>query len=175
MVRRRVTAAYTRRRQVGWETISPLEPSLAEFEKGGILVPGFANPFPGIVPRKMTHGELARAIMLDIAAELEAVHVYLAHMDAADNEDAKKVLYDVALEELVHAGEFTSLLHRLDPVAAEKAQEGFAEVKALLEEQAAPQAVPPGAEKTRGEDAESEPPTPQGLTVGSLIGAEQGE
>lgn len=95
-------------------------------------MPEFVNPFPGVIPRKMTQSELARAMMLDIAAELEAVHIYLSHMDATDNEDARKVLYDIALEELVHVGEFTSLLNRLDPVAAEKAQEGFDEVNALL-------------------------------------------
>ena len=95
-------------------------------------MPDFANPFSGLVERKMSNNELARAIMLDIAAELEAVHIYMAHADATDDEDAKKVLRDVALEELVHAGEFTSLLYRLDPVAADKAQEGFDEVAELL-------------------------------------------
>ena len=92
----------------------------------------FANPFAGMVSRNMTHSELSRAILMDIAAELEAVHIYMAHMDATDDEDARKVLYDIALEELVHAGEFTSLLYRLDPVAASKAQEGFDEVNDLL-------------------------------------------
>lgn len=95
-------------------------------------MPEFTNPFPGMLPRKMAQGELSRAIMLDIAAELEAVHIYMSHMEATDNPEAKKVLYDIALEELVHAGEFTSLLYRLDPTAATKAQEGFDEVSALL-------------------------------------------
>ena len=92
----------------------------------------FVNPFVGMISRNMTHSELSRAILMDIAAELEAVHIYMAHMDATDDEDARKVLYDIALEELVHAGEFTSLLYRLDPVAASKAQEGFDEVNDLL-------------------------------------------
>ncbi|MDH7481037.1 MAG: hypothetical protein QHH26_03540 [Armatimonadota bacterium] len=95
-------------------------------------MPEFVNPFTGMTSRKMTDSELVRAIMLDIAAELEAVHIYTAHMDATDNQDAKKVLYDIALEELVHMGEFTKLLYNLDPVAAEKAKEGMAEVEALL-------------------------------------------
>ncbi len=92
----------------------------------------FINPFMGNVPRKMEKSELERAIMANIAAELEAVHLYLSHMDATDDEDAKKVLYDIALEEMVHAGEFTSLLYRLSPVAAIKAREGFDEVRELL-------------------------------------------
>ena len=126
-------------------------------------MPEFLNPFSGVVPRKMTKGELVRAIMLNIAAELEAVHLYTAHMDATDDADAKKVLYDIALEELVHAGEFTSLLYRLDPIAAAKAQEGFAEVEDLLGSQSP-------AEVTEAESAE-EPSaeSPSGdLTVGSL-------
>ncbi|MHB0913609.1 MAG: hypothetical protein ACYC2Y_09215 [Armatimonadota bacterium] len=121
-------------------------------------MPEFTNPFPGVVPRKMAHSELVRAIMLNIAAELEAVHIYTSHMDATDNEEAKKVLFDVALEELVHAGEFTSLLYRLDPVAAEKAKEGFAEVSQLLNSK--------GPGEPEGPVAE-----PSGLTVGSMIGS----
>lgn len=136
-------------------------------------MPEFLNPFTGAVPRKITQSELARAIMLDIAAELEAVHLYMAHMEAADNEEAKKVLHDIALEELVHAGEFTSLLYRLDPIAAQKAQEGFDEVSALLGEQPA-RAIAPGTGEPQGEAA-SQPPAPEGLTVGSLIGVKQGE
>ncbi len=98
-------------------------------------MPEFSDPFTGAVNRKLTDSELVRAIMLDIAAELEAVHIYTAHMDATDNEDAKKVLYDIALEELVHMGEFSKLLYKLDPVAAEKVKEGMAEVEALLSKQ----------------------------------------
>jgi len=123
----------------------------------------FINPFSGVVPRKMTKAELVRAIMQNIAAEFEAVHLYTAHMDATDDEDARKVLYDIALEELVHAGEFTSLLYRLDPIVAAKAQEGFGEVEDLLGSQSP-------AEVTAAEVAEeSAAESPAGeLTVGSL-------
>jgi len=130
----------------------------------------FVNPFSGAVPRKMAHSELVRAILLDIAAELEAVHIYLAHMDATDNEDAKKVLYDIALEELVHVGEFTSVLYRLDPIAATKAQEGFAEVQDLLAGRA-PAEVAPTSEAAPAEKPQT--PVPEGLTVGSLMGTQQ--
>jgi len=130
----------------------------------------FVNPFSGAVPRKITHSELVRAILLDIAAELEAVHIYLAHMDATDNEDAKKVLYDIALEELVHVGEFTSVLYRLDPIAATKAQEGFAEVQDLLAGRA-PAEVAPTSEAAPAEKPQT--PVPEGLTVGSLMGTQQ--
>lgn len=133
-------------------------------------MPEFINPFSGMVPRQMTHSELVRAIMLNIAAELEAVHLYTAHMDATDNPDAKKVLLDIALEELVHAGEFTSLLYRLDPTSAEKAKEGFQEVEALL------QSKSPAEPDTASGDAdgdETAPSAPQGLTVGNLVGSHQ--
>jgi rubrerythrin len=116
----------------------------------------------------MTSSELARAIMQDIAAQLEAVHLYIAHMEATDNEDAKKVLYDIALEEHVHVGEFTSLLYRIDPVSATKAQEGFAEVQALLGTRSPADIVP----ASQGGETPETVPTPQGLTVGSLKGTD---
>ena len=74
-------------------------------------MPDFFNPFSGMVPdRKLTNEELIRAIRLDIAGELEAIHGYMAHADATDNELAKAVLTDIANEERVHAGELQRLL-----------------------------------------------------------------
>lgn len=127
-------------------------------------MPEFVNPFVGTVTHKMNNSDLARAIMLNIASELEAVHLYLAHRDATDNADAKKVLFDIAQEEMVHIGEFTSLLYRLDPLAGAKAQEGFAEVQDLLG------SVQESKMPDGNGDGENEAPVPQGLTVGSLIG-----
>ncbi len=126
-------------------------------------MPGFTDPFIGNVPKQMSKNELVRAILLNIAAELEAVHVYTSHADATDDKDARMVLLDIAAEELVHAGEFTSLLYRLDPLSAQKAQEGFAEVQDLL-----------SGKMSAGEEPsdKSEPPVPQGFTVGSLLDIE---
>ena len=74
-------------------------------------MPEFVNPFTGMVPgRKMTDSELLRALRLDLSAEQEAIHLYLAHADATDNEFAGKVLRDIADEERVHAGEFQRLI-----------------------------------------------------------------
>jgi rubrerythrin len=74
-------------------------------------MPEFVNPFTGLAPgRKMTDSELLRAMRLNVAAELEAIHLYMAHADATDNELAKKVLVDIANEERVHAGEFQRLI-----------------------------------------------------------------
>ena len=91
-------------------------------------MPEFLNPFPGMVPdRKLTLAELIRAIRLDLAAEHEAVHLYMAHADATDHPLAKKVLIDIADEERVHAGEFARLISILtadeDKLLAEGAEE----------------------------------------------------
>ena len=77
-------------------------------------MPEFVNPFSGKVPDgKLTLGELVRAIRLNIAAEEEAVHLYMAHADATDHPLAKKVLIEVANEERQHIGEFSRLLQIL--------------------------------------------------------------
>jgi rubrerythrin len=86
---------------------SPLPGSASE----EIKMPEFLNPFSGKVPeRKLTMQELIRAIRLDLAAEHEAVHLYMAHAEATDNPLAKKVLIDIANEERVHVGEFARLI-----------------------------------------------------------------
>jgi rubrerythrin len=77
-------------------------------------MPEFINPFSGTVPgRKLTKEELIRAIRLNIAAEHEAIHLYMAHADAADHPLARQVLIDVANEEREHVGEFMRLLEIL--------------------------------------------------------------
>jgi rubrerythrin len=74
-------------------------------------MPEFLNPFPGRVPeRKLGREELVRALRLDLAAEHEAVHLYLAHADAADDPLAEAVLRDIADEDRVHIGEFQRLI-----------------------------------------------------------------
>jgi rubrerythrin len=74
-------------------------------------MPEFVNPFSGKIPdRPLTSEELIRAIRLDLAAEHEAVHAYMAHADATNNPVVKAVLIDIANEERVHAGEFARLL-----------------------------------------------------------------
>jgi len=74
-------------------------------------MPEFLNPFSGRVPEgRLTPQELIRAIRLDLAAEHEAVHLYMAHAEATDNPLAKKVLIDIANEERIHAGEFARLI-----------------------------------------------------------------
>jgi rubrerythrin len=98
-------------------------------------MPEFLNPFTGVVPgRKLTHSELVRALRLDLSAEQEAVHLYLSHADATDNELAKKVLTDIADEERVHAGEFQRLINILLSDEEALLKEGAQEVNQIAKE-----------------------------------------
>ncbi len=96
-------------------------------------MPEFLNPFSGVVPRKLTKEELIRAIRLNISAEHEAVHLYMAHADATDDEFARKVLTEVANEEREHIGEFMELLRRLAPDEAGYLETGRQEVVEMAE------------------------------------------
>ncbi len=92
-------------------------------------MPEFGNPFGSVVPdRKLTREELIRAIRLNLAAEHEAIYLYMAHAEATDHPLAKEVLIDVANEEREHAGEFMRLLEILTGDEAEWLAEGRAEV-----------------------------------------------
>ncbi len=97
-------------------------------------MPNFANPFQGNVNRKITKEELIQAIRLDIAGELEAIYVYDAHVQATDDEVAKKVIADIRDEEKAHVGELMSLLRYLDPKEAELFASGEEEVREMLSE-----------------------------------------
>ncbi len=98
-------------------------------------MPEFVNPFSGKVPdRKLTHEELVRAIRLNVAAEEEAIHLYMAHADATDHALAKKVLIDVANEERQHVGEFQRLLQILTGDEDKWLAEGADEVNEMAAE-----------------------------------------
>jgi rubrerythrin len=106
-------------------------------------MPEFLNPFSGKVPdRKLTNDELIRAIRLDLAAEHEAVHLYLAHAEASDNPLAKKVLVDIANEERVHAGEFARLISILAGDEDALLAQGAQEVNEMAAELSASQGAP---------------------------------
>ena len=130
-------------------------------------MPEFLNPFSGVVPRKMTKQELIRAIRLNLSAEQEAIHLYLAHADATDDELAKRVLIEVANEERQHVGEFLELLRRLAPDEQEYLDVGRAEVEQIAAALASPEA-PVEAGASEAPEAASGAP---GLTIGGLRGA----
>lgn len=83
--------------------------------------------------RKVTHDELVRAIRFMIAAEYEAVQLYMQLANSTDNELARAVLVDISEEELVHAGEFMRLLKELHPGEEAFYKEGEEEVEEIIE------------------------------------------
>ncbi len=96
-------------------------------------MPEFMNPFSGKVPeKKLSHEELVRAIRLNIAAEHEAIHLYMAHADATDHPLAKEVLTDIANEEREHVGEFMRLLEILTGDEADWVAAGREEVDEMV-------------------------------------------
>lgn len=124
-------------------------------------MPAFANPFQGNVERKLTREELIQAVRLDIAGELEAIYLYDAHVQATDDEAAKKVLADIRDEEKAHIGELMTLLRTLDPKEAELFASGETEVREMLDELGI-------AEPAENPAGSASGPS----TIGSLIGKE---
>ena len=99
-------------------------------------MPEFANPFSGLAnDRKLTQEELIRAVRYMVAAEYEAVQLYMQLAESTESELAKTVLADIADEERVHAGEFLRLLRELAPEEEELYQEGYEEVEEIIEKQ----------------------------------------
>jgi len=95
-------------------------------------MPAFINPFSGNVDKKINKDELIQAIRLDIASELEAIFVYDAHIQATDDQLAKKVLTDIRDEEKVHVGELLTLLKHLDSTLSANLKSGESEVTKMM-------------------------------------------
>jgi uncharacterized protein len=96
-------------------------------------MPSFADPFVGNVNKRMSKEELAQALRLDIAGELEAITMYESHILATDDPVAKAVLSDIRDEEKVHMGELITLMRYLDPTETEHFLSGEEEVKEMLD------------------------------------------
>ncbi len=96
-------------------------------------MPEFTTPFSGLAcERKLTREELVRAIRFSMAAEFEAIALYMQLAESIDDEIAKRVLKDIADEERVHAGEFLRLLNLLDPVEEGLYAKGAGEVDEMI-------------------------------------------
>lgn len=97
-------------------------------------MPDFGNPFSGLKKENMiSHEELIRAIRFMIAAEYEAIQLYMQLAESTDNKLAQEVLKDIADEEKVHAGEFLRLLKELDADEEKFYAEGADEVEEEIE------------------------------------------
>jgi rubrerythrin len=93
-------------------------------------MPEFGTPFSGLVKdRKLTNEELIRAIRFMVAAEYEAIQLYMQLAESTDNKLAIEVLKDIADEERVHAGEFLRLLREIAPDEDKFYAEGASEVE----------------------------------------------
>jgi rubrerythrin len=97
-------------------------------------MPDFGHAFSGLKKeRKLTDEELIRSIRFMIAAEYEAIQLYMQLAESTDNELAIEVLKDIADEERVHAGEFLRLLKELAPDEEKFYREGAEEVEEEIE------------------------------------------
>ena len=96
-------------------------------------MPDFGSPFSGLAQdKKLTNEELIRAIRFMVAAEYEAIQLYMQLAELIDNKLAIEVLTDIADEERVHAGEFLRLLIELAPDEEKFYEEGIKEVEAEI-------------------------------------------
>ena len=96
-------------------------------------MPEFGTPFSGLASdRKLTDEELIRAVRFMVAAEYEAIQLYMQLAESTDNDLAIEVLKDIADEERVHAGEFLRLLRELAPDEEEFYRKGAEEVEEEL-------------------------------------------
>ncbi len=130
-------------------------------------MPDFGNAFSGLASgRTLTHEELVRAVRFMVASEYEAVQLYVQLAESTGNELAKRVLMDIADEEIVHAGEFLRLLKELAPTEETLYAEGAREVQEMIDSLAGAAGEP--AAQPAGAGASAAPET-QSLTVGSLM------
>ncbi len=98
-------------------------------------MPEFASPFAVLKhDRKLTPEELVRAIRYMVAAEYEAIQLYMQLAESTDNKLAIEVLTDIANEEREHAGEFLRLLKELDPEEEKYYRNGSEEVEEMIGE-----------------------------------------
>ncbi len=97
-------------------------------------MPDFGSPFSGLAQdKKLTETELIRAIRFMVAAEYEAIQMYMQLAESTDNPLAIEVLKDIADEERVHAGEFLRLLGELATDEQKLYAEGAQEVEEEIE------------------------------------------
>ena len=134
----------------------------------------FTDPFTGMVPpRKLNREEVLRALRIDAAAELDAINLYQAHIDAIDDEQIREVIAHIRDEEKEHVAEFMAAIQQLDPTQAQLFASEHATTIGSVQAAAWPsdgevQEALPG---TQASSTTSKAPT--GFTVGSLLGEEQ--
>jgi len=82
---------------------------------------------------KVKKEDLDKEILrVGIIAELDAVNLYEQMAAMTENENIKKILFDVAKEEKTHVGEFQALLVKEDKEQEKELEEGKKEVNELV-------------------------------------------
>ena len=125
------------------------------------------DPFHSLVPRKLSDAELASAMRLNLDAEMDAINLYAAHVEATDNEEARAILRHVMDEEREHSSLFRELIRRLDPAQARHDEAAPLKYK-LIVSGASHEAVEAASEAGEAAGAGQPAPLPSTLTVGSL-------
>ena len=98
-------------------------------------MPNMPDPFAfSLSGKKLEKYDLIQAIRTDIVGELEAIFLYDAHAQAADDPVVKEVLADIRDEEKAHVGELYALLKYLDASEAEHLASGESEVREMMEQ-----------------------------------------
>jgi len=83
---------------------------------------------------KVKKEDLDKEILrVGIIAELDAVSLYEQLAAYTQNENIKKVLFDIAKEEKTHVGEFETLLLKEDKEQEKELEEGRKEIEELTE------------------------------------------
>ncbi len=96
-------------------------------------MPEFSHPFMGnAYERKLTEQELVRAIRFSIASEFEAIQLYEQLRDSIENEEAKKLLIEIAGDEKEHVGNFLRLLKLLAPDEENYYKDGWDEGEEVM-------------------------------------------
>jgi len=99
-------------------------------------MPDFTTPFScKKSDRKLTKEELIRAIRFSIASEYEAIQIYEEISESIDNEEAKKLLNEIAEDEKVHAGNFLYLMKILAPEEENFYKQGSEEAQEILKKE----------------------------------------
>jgi len=97
-------------------------------------MPEFGTAFSSLAnDLKLNKEELIRAIRFMIAAEYEAIQLYMQLAESTNNKLAIEVLKDIADEERVHAGEFIRLSKELAPDEEKFYSEGSEEVEEIIQ------------------------------------------
>ena len=90
------------------------------------------NPLTLLRLEKLEATDDAVLVRIAAIAELDAINFYLQIARHASDERVKKLLEDIAREEMEHLGELLELLRRIDPATAEMIERGAREARQIL-------------------------------------------